>query len=82
MVKEFIPLAHLEDLVYGAWDIFPDNGYEAAIKAGVIPRDLLDQIKNDLSAIQPMKAVFDTKYIKKISGSNIKKNANKMEAAS
>ncbi len=81
LVKEFVPLAHLEDLVFGAWDIFPDTGYEAALKSGVIPKDLLDQMKDDLSAIHPMTAVFDTKYIKKINGSNIKKISNKMEQA-
>lgn len=81
LVKDFVPLTRVEDMVYGAWDIFPDNGYEAALKSGVIPRDLLDQIKDDLSAIKPMPAVFDERYIKKITGSNVKKIDNKMDQA-
>lgn len=81
LVRDFIPLANLSDLVYGAWDIFPDSGYEAAQKAGVIPCDLLDKVKDDLQAIQPMPAVFDSHYIKKISGKNVKKAANKMDLA-
>jgi len=81
LVKEFLPLAKLEDIVYGAWDIFPDNGYEAAKKSGVIPRDLLDQIKDDLEKIVPMTAVFDPNYIRKIQSTNVKKIDNKMDQA-
>lgn len=81
LVKEFVPLAELNDLVYGAWDIFPDNGYEAALKAGVIPKDLLDQIKDDLSAIKPMPAVYDDNYIRRLDGQNRKTQTNKMELA-
>ncbi|MBI2336102.1 MAG: inositol-3-phosphate synthase [Deltaproteobacteria bacterium] len=79
--KEFLPLAGVDDLVYGAWDIFPDNGYEAAIKAGVIPRDLLDKIKDDLSNTDPMPAVFDSNYCRKLHGSHVKSGANKMALA-
>lgn len=81
LVKELVPLAHLEDLVYGAWDIFPDSGYEAALKSGVIPRDLLDQVKDDLSQINPMPAIYDEKYVRKIRSTNVKKIDNKMDQA-
>ncbi|MBI2339607.1 MAG: inositol-3-phosphate synthase [Deltaproteobacteria bacterium] len=81
LVKELVPLADLNDLVYGAWDLFPDNGYEAACKAGVIPRDLLDQIKTDLSSIEPIKAVYDKNYLRRLDGKNIKTLPNKMDLA-
>lgn len=81
LIKEFVPLANLNDLVYGAWDLFPDDGYQAACKAGVIPRDLLDQIKDDLCQIQPMKAVFDKNYLRRLDGKNVKSITDKMEQA-
>lgn len=81
LVKDFLPLAKLEDIVCGAWDIFPDNGYEAARKCGVIPIDLLDQMKEDLTNIIPMPAVFDPNYIRKINSTNVKKIPNKMDQA-
>lgn len=79
LVKDFVPLAKLEDMVYGAWDIFPDNGYEAASKADVIPAHVLKEIKDDLEKIVPMKAVYDKNYIRKLDGSNIKSQTNKWE---
>lgn len=80
-VKDFVPLADLNDLVYGAWDIFPDNGYEAATKAGVIPKDLLDQIKDDLSNLTPMTAVYDKNYCRKLEATHYKKEKDKMALA-
>lgn len=80
-VKDFVPLANVKDIVFGAWDIFPDSGYEAACKAGVIPRDLLDQIKDDLSQIKPMKAVFDKEYCRRLDGTHVKTEATKWELA-
>ena len=80
-VKEFVPLAGLNDLVFTGWDIFEDNMYAAARNAGVLERDLLDKVKGRLSAIQPMKAVFDHNYVKKIDGPNVKKGKNKLELA-
>ena len=80
-VKEFIPLAGLSDLVFTGWDIFEDNMYAAARNAGVLERDLLDKVKGRLSAIQPMKAVFDHNYVKKIDGPNVKKGKNKLDLA-
>src|SRR6266481_4966708 len=72
-IKEFVPLAGLDDLVFTGWDIFEDNMYAAARNAGVLERDLLDKAKGRLSAIKPMKAVFDHNYVKKIDGPNVKK---------
>src|ERR1043166_5851908 len=56
-IKEFVPLADLTDLVFGAWDIFPDSAYEAAMHAGVLEKDLLAQLRTPLQKIKPMKAV-------------------------
>src|SRR5258708_35987478 len=80
-IKEFVPLAGLNDLIFTGWDIFEDNMYAAARNAGVLERDLLDKGKGRLSAIKPMKAVFDHNYVKKIDGPNVKKGKNKLELA-
>ena len=71
-IKDFVPLTHLNDLVFGGWDIFEDNCYEAAVKAGVIDTELLDQVKSELSSIKPMKAVFDKHFVKKLDGKHVK----------
>jgi myo-inositol-1-phosphate synthase len=81
MVKDFVPLATLDDLVFGGWDIFEDDAYTAAMKAGVLEKDLLNQEKDFLSGIRPMSAVFDKQYVKRLDGPNIKKGANWMEKA-
>jgi myo-inositol-1-phosphate synthase len=80
-VKEFMPLAGLDDLVFTGWDIFEDNMYAAASNAGVLDRYLLEQIKPFLEQVTPHKAVFDHNYVKKIDGPNVKKGKNKMELA-
>ena len=80
-IKEFMPLARLDDLVFTGWDIFEDDMYSAAAKAGVLERDLLDKIKPLLAAVVPRKAVFDHNYIKRIDGPNVKKGKNKMDLA-
>jgi len=72
LVKDFIPIATLDDLVFGGWDIFTDSVYDAAINAGVLEKELLDQLKPDLEKITPMPAVFDQYYVKKLSGTNVK----------
>jgi len=72
LVKEFLPLAGLADLVFGGWDIFTDSVYDAAINAGVLEKELLDQLKPELEKIKPMKAVFDQYYVKKLDGTNVK----------
>ena len=67
LIKDFVPLAGLEDLVFGTWDPIPDNGYESAVNAGVLRKeDHLDPIKDFLSAIKPMKAAFSPDYVKKL----------------
>ena len=65
LIKDFVPLAQLKDLVFGAWDIFPDSAYDAALNAGVLEKELLGQLKVPLRKIKPMKAVFDQNYVKK-----------------
>ena len=71
----------MNDLVFTGWDIFEDNMYAAARKAGVLERDLLEQVKPFLSSITPRKAVFDHNYVKKLDGPNVKKGKNKMDLA-
>src|SRR3954447_9076626 len=80
-VNEFVPLSKLNDLVFGGWDIFEDNMYDAATKAGVLDYRLLDKVKPFLRNISPMKAVFDHDYVKLIDGPNKKKGKNKMDLA-
>jgi myo-inositol-1-phosphate synthase len=80
-IKEFVPLAGLNDLVFTGWDLFEDDMYTAASKAGVLERSLLDQIKPFLSTVKPRKAVFDRNYVKKLDGPNVKKGKNKMDLA-
>jgi len=81
MIKDFVPLAKLEDLVFCSWDIFEDNAYHAALKAGVLDTKLLDQIQPELEAIKPLPAVFDQNYVKKLSGTYIKKASTKYDLA-
>jgi len=80
-IKDFVPLADLNDLVFGGWDIFPDNMYQAACKAGVLEHAHLAPIRKELEKIKPMKAVFDSNYVSKISGPNVKKGSSKMDLA-
>ena len=80
-VKEFVPLAGLDDLVFTGWDIFEDNMYEAASNAGVLDHRLLEQLKPFLSSVKPRAAVFDHNYVKKIDGPNVKKGKTKMDLA-
>ncbi len=81
LIKDFVPLASLDEVVFGGWDIFEDNAYEAAKTAGVLEAPLLDQIKPELEQIRPMSAVFDRRYVKRLDGPNVKKGKNKMEMA-
>ena len=80
-IKEFVPLAALNDLVFTGWDIFEDDMYSAASNAGVLDRDLLDRVKPFLSSIKPRQAVFNRNYVKKLDGPNVKKGKNKMDLA-
>ena len=80
-IKDFVPLAELKDLVFTGWDIFEDDMYTAASKAGVLDQNLLNKIKPFLSKIKPQKAVFDQNYVKRLNGPNVKKGKNKMDLA-
>ncbi len=80
-IKEFVPLADLNDLVFGGWDIFEEDCYKAACNAGVLDRTLLDQIQDDLEAVKPMKAVFSKAYVKKLDGEWVKEGESKMDLA-
>jgi myo-inositol-1-phosphate synthase len=71
-IKDFVPLAGLNQLVFGGWDIFEDNAYEAAANARVLEPELLRKVKPSLQKIKPMKAVFDKNYVKRIDGPNVK----------
>jgi myo-inositol-1-phosphate synthase len=81
LIKDFVPLASLDDVVFGAWDIFDDNSYEGAKTAGVLEESLLQQIRPELEAIKPMPAVFDRRYVKRLDGPNVKKGKNKRDLA-
>jgi myo-inositol-1-phosphate synthase len=82
LIKDFVPLAGLDDLVFGAWDPIPDDGYKSALNAGVLHKEQhLDPIKDFLSSIKPMPAVFDKNYVKKLDGPNKKQAATKRELA-
>ncbi|MER3428249.1 MAG: inositol-3-phosphate synthase [Pyrinomonas sp.] len=80
-IKDFVPLAELDDLVFGAWDIFPDSAYEAALQAGVLEKELLAQLKPQLQKIKPMRAVFDQRYVKRLNGTHVKEGKTKMDLA-
>jgi myo-inositol-1-phosphate synthase len=81
LIKDFVPLAGLNDLVFGGWDIFEDTAYEAAANARVLDAPQLEKLKEPLSAIKPMKAVFDHEYVKRINGPNVKESGSKMDKA-
>src|SRR5215468_6299707 len=80
-IKDFVPLAKLNDLVFTGWDIFEEDAFEAAMHAGVLEKELLEKVKPYLKSITPRKAVFDRNYVKKLNGKNVKKGRNKMELA-
>ena len=81
LIKDFLPLASLDDLVFGGWDIFNDNCYEAARNAEVLKPDLLEQVRPELESITPWPAVFDQHYVKRLDGPNVKTGASKRELA-
>jgi myo-inositol-1-phosphate synthase len=80
-IKEYVSLAKLDDIVFGGWDIFTDNAYQAAVRAGVLESKDLEPIKAELEAIKPMTAVFEQAYVKKLNGPNVKKGTSKMNLA-
>ena len=80
-IKDFVPLAALDDIVFGAWDVFSDNAFEAATKAGVLEKDLINQVSEQLVSLKPMPAVFEQNFVKRITGDNVKTGKNKMDLA-
>jgi myo-inositol-1-phosphate synthase len=80
-IKDFVPLTPLHCLSFGTWDIYEDDAYEAAQNAKVLDGPLLERLKEPLSQIKPMKAVFDQHYVKRINGPNVKSGASKMDLA-
>ena len=80
-IKDFVPLADLNDIEFGAWDIFSDTAYEAALHAGVLEKALVEDLREQLDSLKPMPAVFNHNYVKRLNGTNIKDGKNKMELA-
>ncbi|MBI3989074.1 MAG: inositol-3-phosphate synthase [candidate division NC10 bacterium] len=80
-IKEVVPLADLKDLVFGGWDIFPENAYQTACQAGVVPREMLAQVKNPLESIRPWPAVFEQAYVRKLVGTHLKAGPSKKHLA-
>ena len=81
LIKDFVPLAGLDDIVFGAWDPIPDDAYTAAKKAGVLEERDLEPLKDFLSKIKPMPAAFENHYVTRINGANVKKGKTKREVA-
>jgi myo-inositol-1-phosphate synthase len=81
LIKDFVPLASLDDIVFGGWDVFPDNAYEAAKNAAVLSTEHLSKVKKFLSGITPMTAAFDRNYCRNLDGKHIKKSKNKYDLA-
>ncbi len=81
LIKDFIPLVEMEDLVFGTWDPIPDNGYVSAVEAGVLDIQHLDALRDFLETIEPMPAVFHKDYVRRLDGPNVKSGRNKMDLA-
>src|SRR5579863_3638484 len=81
LIKEFVPLADLNDIVFTGWDIFEDNVYESAAHAKVLEKETLDQLRPYLETVKPLPAVFDQYYVKRLCGTHVKKGGNKRELA-
>lgn len=80
-VKDFVPLADLNDIVFGGWDVYEDNVFDAAMNARVLDANLLRDVRQELEAIKPMKAAFDKRYVKNLDGTHIKKTETKWDMA-
>src|SRR5213078_5125426 len=81
LIKDFVPLANLNDIVFGAWDPFADDAYTAAKKAGVLEDKHLEPIADFLKAIKPLPAAFDQHYVKRLQGTNVKQGKTKRDLA-
>jgi myo-inositol-1-phosphate synthase len=80
-IRDFVPLASLDSLVFGGWDLFHDDAYQAARNAEVLSGEHLNAVKDELSAVKPMPAVFFPEYVKRLRGENVKTSNNKRELA-
>ncbi|MBZ0160680.1 MAG: inositol-3-phosphate synthase [bacterium] len=81
LIKEVVPLSGLNDLVFAGWDIFPEDAYQTACHAGVLPRELLDQVKDRLESVRPWPAVFEQAYVRRLSGPHLKSGPSKKHLA-
>ena len=81
LIKDFVDLAALDDLVFGGWDVFEDDCYEAATHAGVLKQETLDTLRQPLAAIKPWKAIFDRNYVRRLEGPHVKAGSNKWDQA-
>ena len=79
LIKDLVPIANLQDLVFGGWDIFPDNAYQAACKAGVLSLETMAPVREELEAVQPWPGVFDQEYVRNLNGQHVKSASTKME---
>lgn len=80
-VKEFVPLTDLQDVEFGGWDVYEDTVYEAALKAEVLGYNTLQAVRAELEAIRPMKAAFDSHYVKNLDGTHVKTYTTKLDLA-
>ncbi len=81
LIRDFVPLAGVDDLVFGGWDLFSANAYDAALEADVLSAKHLDAVRDELSAIEPMESVFFPEFVKRLRAENAKVGADKMELA-
>ena len=81
MIKDFVPLADVADLVFGGWDIHGENSYETAVRSGVLERTLLDSLKSQLRQVKPLDAVFEKRFVKRLTPTHVKKGKTKYELA-
>ena len=81
LIKDLVPLARLDDVVFGGWDLFPDDAFQAASKAGVLSKEHLQEFKDFLSGIRPMTAVFEQNFVKRLTATHFKKGKSKMDLA-
>ncbi|MGA3323725.1 MAG: inositol-3-phosphate synthase [Terriglobia bacterium] len=80
-IKDFVPLADLKNLVFGGWDLFTDNAYVAAKKAGVLEKSHIEKLKGFLKTVEPMPAAFEQKWVKNLHPNNVKSGQTKMDLA-
>jgi myo-inositol-1-phosphate synthase len=81
LIREFVPLAGLDQLVFGAWDVFPDDAWQSATCAGVIERSLLERVRPELEALRPMEAVFDPRWVRRLDGRHVKRGGTLWDKA-